>query len=77
VNLIGGTLKVLASSDPSKVGRSGKVLLETANTLIIASRGDSIVVEKNGAAFLLGTGRMVSGTEIAGRLEDRLGRGFR
>jgi RNase P/RNase MRP subunit p29 len=77
VNLIGGTLTVLSSSDPSKVGRSGKVLLETANTLVIQSGLRSIAVEKKGASFLLGTGATVSGADIAGRLQDRLGRALR
>ena len=74
MNLIGGKLTVLGSSDPSKVGRTGKVLLETANTLVLDSNGRSITVEKGGASFLLESGKRVSGAEVAGRLQDRLGR---
>jgi RNase P/RNase MRP subunit p29 len=70
-------LTVLDSPDPTKVGIAGRVLLETANTLIIDSGGRPVTVEKEGAAFITGSGKRVTGAEIAGRLQDRLGRARR
>ena len=75
MNVIGERLKVLISSDPTKKGRTGRVLLESANTLVIDSAGREIRVEKSGSAFLLlDSGRVVQGSDLAGRLEDRWGR---
>jgi RNase P/RNase MRP subunit p29 len=75
MNVIGEQLKVLSSADPTKTGRSGRVLLETSNTLLLDSGGRSIRVEKAGSAFmLLESGMVLTGSDIAGRLQDRLGR---
>jgi len=76
MNVIGERVKVLSSSDGTKVGRTGRVLLDTAKTLVIDSDGRSVRVEKSGAAFLLlDSGKVLTGSDIYGRLEDRLGRG--
>lgn len=77
MNLIGDVLTVLDSPDPTKVGMTGRVLLETANTLIIQSGKRSVTIEKIGAAFITGSGKRVTGAETAGRLQDRLGRARR
>ncbi len=75
MNVIGERLTVLTSPDPTKTGRTGRVILETANTLIIDSEGRTVQVEKSGTAFLLiDSGEVVAGPHIAGRLQDRLGR---
>ena len=75
MNVIGEKLTVLTSADPTKVGVTGRVLLETLNTLVVDSGGRALRVEKAGAAFkLVDSGRVVTGSDIAGRLEDRLGR---
>ena len=75
MNVIGERVSVLTSSDPTKVGRTGRVLLESARMLVIDSAGREVRVEKAGSAFLvLDSGRVVTGSEIVGRLEDRWGR---
>ncbi len=75
MNVIGERVKVLSSSDPTAAGRAGRVLLETAKTLVLDSAGHVVRVAKAGAAFqLLDSGAVVTGADIAGRLEDRLGR---
>ena len=75
MNVVGERLKVLTSTDPTKEGRVGRVLLESAKTLVIDSAGRSIRIEKSGSAFLLlGSGKVLTGSDIAGRLEDRWGR---
>jgi len=76
MNLIGERLTVLKSSDPTKEGRSGRVVLETARTLLLDTGGRTLRVEKSGAAFvLLDSGRIVTGSDVSGRLQDRLWRG--
>ena len=74
MNIVGERVTVLSSSDGTKVGRTGRVLLDTAKTLVIESAGRSIRVEKSGASFLLlDSGRVLSGSEVYGRLQDRVG----
>ena len=75
MNVIGEELTVLTSSDPTKSGRSGRVLLDTANTLLLDEGGRTLRVEKAGAAFLIsGSGKIITGSDVAGRLQDRIGR---
>ena len=75
MNVVGKTVKVLTSPDPSIVGKTGLVLLETANTILIESGGRNLRLPKSSASFMLThSGVVFSGSEIAGRLQDRLGR---
>jgi RNase P/RNase MRP subunit p29 len=75
VNVVGERLTVLSSSDPTIAGRSGRVLLDTANTLLLEVGGRTVRVTKAGAAFrVVGSGKIVTGSDIAGRLQDRIGR---
>ena len=75
MNVIGETLTVLTSADPTKAGITGRVLLETLNTLVIDSGGRTLRVEKAGSAFMLvESGKVLTGSDIAGRLQDRWGR---
>ena len=78
MNIIGQRLKIISSSDPTKVGRTGMVLLESAGTLLINTGGVTVRVEKKRAAFqLLDNGTVLTGADISGRLQDRLGRAYR
>ncbi|MDE1853052.1 MAG: ribonuclease P protein subunit [Thaumarchaeota archaeon] len=75
MNVIGERLAVLTAKDPTKTGLRGLVLLETANTLLLGSGGRTLRIEKAGSAFLLlDSGNVLTGSDIAGRMEDRLGR---
>jgi RNase P/RNase MRP subunit p29 len=75
MNIIGERVVVLTSTDPTKTGRSGRVLLETANSILLDSGGRTIRVAKSEAAFmLLDSAMVVTGSDITGRLQDRLGR---
>jgi RNase P/RNase MRP subunit p29 len=75
VNVIGERLTVLSASDPTKKGITGRVLLETLNTLVVHSGGRTLRIEKAGSAFsLLDSGKIITGQDLAGRLQDRLGR---
>ncbi len=75
MNVIGERVTVLSSPDPTMAGRTGRVVLETAKTLLLDSGERTIRIEKSGAAFkLLGSGKVLTGSDIAGRLQDRLGK---
>jgi RNase P/RNase MRP subunit p29 len=72
--IVGEDVTVVSSRDPGLRGRSGKVLLETANTLLLDTPGRRSTVPKAGSAFSLNsTGSVLTGDELKGRLEDRLG----
>jgi RNase P/RNase MRP subunit p29 len=74
MNVIGERITVLTASDPSKRGRSGVVVLESMNTLVIDSGNKKIRVEKDGTAFQVSSSRrIITGADISGRLEDRWG----
>ena len=75
MNVIGERVKILSAKDPTLTGKTGMVVLESANTLVLQSLGGNIRVAKAGAAFMLvGSGKIVTGVDIMGRLQDRLGR---
>jgi len=75
VNVVGETVTVLTSTDPTKAGVTGRVLLETLNMLVLDSAGRTVRVEKAGAAFMLvDSGELFTGSDVAGRLQDRWGR---
>jgi len=72
MNVIGERLTIVSSTDHSKEGRTGTVLLETAKTLVLDSDGRTLRVEKAGNVFrVLGSHMVVAGADISGRLEDR------
>ncbi len=74
MNVIGVNLTVLESTDPSKRGMSGVVLLETAKTVLISTNEGTKMVEKRGSVFQLsGSEKVITGADIPGRLEDRWG----
>jgi RNase P/RNase MRP subunit p29 len=74
VNVMGEEVRLVDATDPGKKGIAGRVVLETANTLLIDSGSKSLIVEKSGSVFLIiSSGTVVTGADIAGRLEDRWG----
>ena len=75
MNIIGERLSVLTCSDPTKPGKNGRVVLETAKTLLLDTGTRVVRVEKSGSAFLLTRSKkVVTGSDIEGRLQDRWGR---
>ena len=75
MNVIGERLTVLTSIDPTKVGMHGLVVLETAKTLLLDTGTRVVRVEKSRSAFLLNRSKkVVTGSDIEGRLQDRWGR---
>jgi len=73
MSIIGEEVAVLRASDPTKTGRKGRAVLETANTVVLYSERGKLTIEKKGSVFLLSpSGRVAAGEDIEGRLEDRL-----
>lgn len=73
MNIIGERVVIVGSTDPTKIGKGGEVVLETAKTLVLESSGRKISVEKAGTVLQFeASRRIVASEEIAGRLEDRL-----
>jgi len=74
MNLIGERLIILKSTDLSKRGRTGTVLLDTAKTLVLDSKGVNLRVEKIGSVIrVCHSKRVITGADILVRLEDRWG----
>jgi RNase P/RNase MRP subunit p29 len=75
MNVIGERVTVVRAKDPAKEGRKGEIVLETANTVLIETDGHKFRVEKGGTVFQVrDSKKVIMGQDIAGRLEDRLGR---
>ena len=73
MSVIGANVTVIGSSDPSKTGKRGEIVLETANTLLLRLASKTVTLPKAGTVLLLeDSGDVVNGAEIGGRLEDRL-----
>ncbi len=73
MNVVGTRVTIMDSRDPTKKGVRGEVVLETAKTLLLDSSGRRLRIEKEGAVFLVdGSKQVISGSEIVGRLEERL-----
>ena len=78
MNVMGRQVTVITSTDPTKTGVSGLVVMETAKTIVMSTGDARLRVEKQGTAFLLpGSKNVVLGDELLGRPEERLGRGRR
>ncbi len=73
MSVIGHSVSVVNASDPTIVGRSGDVVLETANTLLLSKNGRSFRIQKKGTVLALAdSNQVVAGKDVLGRLEDRL-----
>ncbi|MDA4120979.1 MAG: ribonuclease P protein subunit [Thaumarchaeota archaeon] len=75
MNVVGKRLRVFSSSDPTKAGVSGIAVLETAKTILLQTDARRLTVEKTGTIFQIAvSGEVLLGSDMAGRLEDRLGK---
>jgi len=73
MNIIGESVAVVDSSDPTLTGRKGEIVLETSKTLMLESAGKRIRLPKSGTVLqVVGTRKIIDGSDVAGRLEDRL-----
>ena len=77
-NWIGQLLTVVASTDPTLVGRSGNVADETQKTVTVVENGHVRVFGKASIQFTLNDGTTVlSGSSLRQRPEDRISRNYK
>ena len=75
---IGSTMNIVESNDPTLVGRSGLVLDETKNTLVMLENDRSIRIGKSSITFTLDNSDVVvQGALVGQRPEDRTNRKYR
>jgi RNase P/RNase MRP subunit p29 len=75
---IGTTLNVVGSNDPTLVGRSGIVLDETKNTLVLLDGGARVTLGKAAIKFTIDDSNVViQGAFVGQRPEDRTHRKYR
>jgi translation initiation factor 1 len=75
---IGTTLNVVGSSDPTLVGRSGIVLNETKNTLVLLDGDAHVTLGKAAITFTIDNSDVViQGAFVGQRPEDRTHRKYR
>lgn len=75
---IGSMMNVVESNDPTLVGRSGLVLDETKNTLVILENDACVRIGKSSITFQLDNSDVVvQGALVGQRPEDRTNRKYR
>ena len=75
MNLVGERVAVVSAKDPTIIGKSGLVVLETAKTLVVESGSRLVRLAKHGTVFQVSnSGTIVAGDDIAGSLEERMRR---
>ena len=75
---IGTTLNVVSSNDPTLVGRSGQVIDETKNTLVLLEGDNSVTFGKAALTFTIDDSDVViQGALVSQRPEDRTHRKYR
>ena len=75
---IGSMMNIVESNDPTLIGRSGLVLDETKNTLVMLEKDSTIRIGKAGITFTLDNSDVVvQGALVGQRPEDRTNRKYR
>ena len=75
---IGSMMNIVESNDPTLVGRTGLVLDETKNTLVMLEKDSQIRIGKAGIKFTLDNSDVVvQGALVGQRPEDRTNRKYR
>ena len=78
ITWIGQRLTVVGSTDPTLVGRSGKVIDETQKTVTIIENGQKCLLGKASIEFTLNDGTTVlTGASLRQRPEDRMSRNYK
>ena len=75
---IGSTMNIVESSDPTLKGRSGLVLDETKNTMVMLEKDTPVRIGKSGITFTLDNSDVVvQGALVGQRPEARTNRKYR
>ena len=71
--LIGEEIEVVEATNKSNLGIKGKIVDETKETIIIEDESKSKTLLKKNIIFkLIKSGKIIAGTEVAKRPEDRI-----
>ena len=71
------TITVVDSPDPSLVGLRGTVLDETRRTIRVLTKNGRVRLAKDVITFTIDSGRVIDGTAVTQRPEDRINRRYR
>lgn len=75
---IGSTMNIVESNDPTLTGRSGLVLDETKNTLVMLEKDTPVRIGKSSITFTIDNSDVVvQGALVGQRPEDRTNRKYR
>jgi RNase P/RNase MRP subunit p29 len=76
IDIIGKKIAIVQCADPSLVGVKGIFALESMRTITILSGNNKRTVPKVGTVLQVqDSGRLVIGSEMVGRIEERLAKG--
>ena len=70
-------IKVVGSPDPSLVGLRGTVLDETRRTIRVLTENGRVRLAKDVITFTIDSGRVIDGSAVTQRPEDRINRRYR
>ena len=71
------TITVVGSPDPSLVGIRGTVLDETRRTIRVLTENGRVRLAKDVITFTIDSGRVIDGSAVTQRPEDRINRRYR
>jgi len=71
------TITVVGSPDPSLVGLRGTVLDETRRTIRVLTENGRVRLAKDVIKFTIDSGRVIDGSAVTQRPEDRINRRYR
>ena len=71
------TITVVGSPDPSLVGLRGTVLDETRRTIRVLTENGRVRLAKDVITFTIDSGRVIDGSAVTQRPEDRINRRYR
>ena len=71
------TITVIGSPDPSLVGLRGTVLDETRRTIRVLTENGRVRLAKDVITFTIDSGRVIDGSAVTQRPEDRINRRYR
>jgi ribonuclease P protein subunit POP4 len=71
------TITVIDSPDPSLVGLRGTVLDETRRTIRVLTENGRVRLAKDVITFTIDSGRVIDGSAVTQRPEDRINRRYR
>ena len=71
------TITVVDSPDPSLIGLRGTVLDETRRTIRVLTENGRVRLAKDVITFTIDSGRVIDGSAVTQRPEDRINRRYR